>query len=251
MRKRLGIGSILFAGLLVGAQELTITSFRNGYVSWVNIDSNLYYTVEYKPNLSETNPAWDGSHRVSQDVKSTNAIITVPVGCFYRVVGSTNPLHYSVAVPKTGQTNSVQTGDDGTYQKGVVWPNPRFTIQADTNCVLDNLTGLIWARSANPAGSSMPWSNAIAFCEDLTYGDQSDWRLPNRNELNSLIDANRSRPALPADHPFAGVTNGLYWSGTSYANNSNYAWGMHMFYGNIAEYSKTWGLNVWPVRGGQ
>ncbi|MEI6150342.1 MAG: DUF1566 domain-containing protein [bacterium] len=95
------VAMALLGSGLVTAQELTITSFKDGYLSWTNINPNLYYTIEYKPNLSETSPAWDGSHRVSQDVKSTNAIISVPAGCFYRVVGSTNPMHTLTLSPSS------------------------------------------------------------------------------------------------------------------------------------------------------
>jgi hypothetical protein len=62
----------------------------------------------------------------------------------------------------------------------------RFTVQVNTNTVMDNLTGLVWARNAN-LGGTMTWSNALAYCESLTYGGHSDWRLPNRLELHSLI----------------------------------------------------------------
>ena len=89
-----------------------------------------------------------------------------------------NTLLAGQGVPKTGQTTSYQTGDDGTYQKGVTWPSPRFTVQGNTNTVIDNLTGLVWARNAN-LGGAMTWSNAIVYCEGLTYGGHSDWRLPN------------------------------------------------------------------------
>jgi len=241
------------------AQDLTITSFNNGYVSWNNVDSNLYYTVEYRPNLSDTNLAWDGSYRACQDVQSTNAIVTVPVGFFYRVVGSTSPMFYSAAVSQTGQTNSDQTGDDGAFQKGVEWPNPRFTIQADTNCVLDNLTGLIWARNAD-MGSTMIWSNALAYCETLTYGGQNDWRLPNVKELLSLIDYRWHDPGIcdtigtsqgTNNDPFVNVRAQWYWSSTTRADTPN-AYFVYMSYGNVGNAVKTsyYGY-VWPVRGGQ
>lgn len=109
MRKRYWqvMSAVVLAGMLLAAgkasaQELTITSFKNGYLSWTNVNPNLYYTVEYRPNLSDTNLTWDGSHRVSQDVKSTNAIITVPMGLFYRVVGSPSPIHTRTLSPSSG-----------------------------------------------------------------------------------------------------------------------------------------------------
>jgi hypothetical protein len=41
---------------------------------------------------------------------------------------------------KTGQTTSYRSGDDGDLEKGVTWPNPRFTDNSD-GTVTDNLTG--------------------------------------------------------------------------------------------------------------
>ena len=244
--------ALLAAGMLMThpliAEDLVISSFENGYVSWTNIDSNLYYTVEYRPNLCDTNLTWNGSHRVTRDIKTTNRVITVPVGCFYRVVSSLEPQHINI-IPRTGQTNSVQAGDDGSYQRGAEWPSSRFSIQSDTNCVMDNLTGLVWARNANLA--ALPWSDAISFCENLTYGGCNDWRLPNRSELDSLVDAGRTRPALPAGHPFEDVQNDIYWTSTTYVMNTDYAWTMHAYYGDLSRSSKTWGCQVWPVRGGR
>ncbi|MBF0538082.1 MAG: hypothetical protein HQL03_07505, partial [Nitrospirae bacterium] len=51
----------------------------------------------------------------------------------------------TVSLPQTGQTTSYYAGDDGALQKGVVWPNPRFTVNSDQT-VTDNLTGLMWTK---------------------------------------------------------------------------------------------------------
>ena len=53
---------------------------------------------------------------------------------------------------------------DGIDRPASADPIPRFTIQADTNCVVDNLTGLMWARNANLPGATQSWAQAIAFC---------------------------------------------------------------------------------------
>lgn len=157
----------------------------------------------------------------------------------------------TAGVPTTGQTTSYQTGDDGDYRKGVTWPDPRFTIQADTNCVTDNLTGLVWARNANLNGA-MTWSSAIVYCEGLIYGGQSDWRLPNVKELQSLIDFGQDSPALPSGHPFAGVLSDSYWSSTtSYADGPDYAWCVSLLTGDLYRGNKAPAWYAWPVRGGQ
>ena len=157
------------------------------------------------------------------------------------------------AVPKTGQTNSYAANDDGAYQKGEALPSPRFTIGASgdaTNCVTDNLTGLVWARNAN-LGGKMTWANAITYCEALNYGGQTDWRLPNAKELCSLIDLGRYSPALPSGHPFSCVQSYNYWSSSTYADDSGYAWSVLLGDGSLNGGDETYAINVWPVRGGQ
>ena len=119
-------------------------------------------------------------------------------------------------VPQTGQTTSYETGDDGDLERGVVWPDPRFTDNRD-GTVTDNLTGLIWLKKANcEAGRS--WSAALTFANSLYDGwtgdpnggdcglsdgsSPGDWHLPNVRELQSLIDLGRHLPALPSGHSF-------------------------------------------------
>ena len=76
-------------------------------------------------------------------------------------------------VAKTGQITSYRTGDDGDLEKGVARPFPRFTVQSDTNVVMDNLSGLMWARNANLTGEKS-WANAIDYCRALSLGGHSD-----------------------------------------------------------------------------
>ncbi len=76
---------------------------------------------------------------------------------------------------------------DGIDRPASADPIPRFTIQADTNCVVDNLTGLMWARNANLPGATQSWAQAIAFCKNLNYGGHTDWRLPTLREFNGLM----------------------------------------------------------------
>ncbi|MES0335299.1 MAG: hypothetical protein SFH39_02915 [Candidatus Magnetobacterium sp. LHC-1] len=53
----------------------------------------------------------------------------------------------TVSLPRTGQVMSYATGDDGALQKGVAWPDPRFTVNSDQT-VTDILTGLVWTKDA-------------------------------------------------------------------------------------------------------
>ena len=63
-------------------------------------------------------------------------------------------------VPETGQTATYAIGDDGQLEKGVAWPNPRFTYNGD-GTVTDNLTGLIWLKDTNCRGQRT-WADALS-----------------------------------------------------------------------------------------
>jgi hypothetical protein len=159
-------------------------------------------------------------------------------------------------VSKTGQTISYGTGDDGEYQQGVTWPNPRLTDNAD-GTITDNLTGLIWIKDANCFGQRT-WNNALSACNGLADGacgltDGSitgDWRLPHVKELQSLIDFSRSVPALPFEYPLTNVQSDFYWSSTSYASNTDFAWSVDMNNGSVFYNLKSRNFYVFPVRGG-
>ena len=163
---------------------------------------------------------------------------------------------YPCPAYKTGQTISYAAYDDGWYGSnvGTAIPDPRFTVLTDTNCIRDNLTGLIWAQDAGITNGAT-WEAAIGFCEGLEYGGKTDWRMPNIVEMRSLANyfAN-SAPALQSDHPFGNILdlvgNYSYLTSTTDAGNTDQAWGFGPGWGESyikpkasAEY------NVWPVRG--
>ncbi|HDH11381.1 MAG TPA: DUF1566 domain-containing protein [Nitrospirae bacterium] len=174
-------------------------------------------------------------------------------------------------IPKTGQTKCydsagteiycASTGQDGEIKAGIAWPNPRFTDNGD-GTVTDNLTGLIWSKSAYSPGPSAclcpgcyrPWQEALEFIGCLNtnnYLDFSDWRLPNMNELRSLFDYSKAYYALPTGHPFQGVQSAGYWLSTTIAYDTSNAWLVYPYQGGMAYLSKLTNKHIWPVRGGQ
>lgn len=145
------------------------------------------------------------------------------------------------------------SGQDAEFCSGVPWPEPRFEVDHHSNnIVLDRLTGLIWTRHANLAEYPMTWPEAHDFVVGMNRECAlgfSDWRLPNRHELRSLVSHQTRRPALPEHHPFFNVFAGWYWSSTTAAISPAHAWyvnmdGARMFYGG-----KDQSYLVWPVRG--
>jgi hypothetical protein len=200
------------------------------------------------------------------------------------------PQAATILLPRTGQTacydaNGVVvacagTGQDGDKQTGVAWPSPRFTDNKD-GTVSDNLTGLLWLKDAGCTGAAggisrggglLNWPSALTWSNNLANGicgltDNSvagDWRLPNINELRSLVDYSRHDPDLPAGHPFSNVQPIWYWSSTSNPVYTGGAFTVGMSRGSIhvtgkvrpavggsrVENKVDVTLGVWPVRGG-
>jgi hypothetical protein len=168
---------------------------------------------------------------------------------------------YNAGVPRTGQTTSYATGDDGDLERGVAWPSPRFTDNSD-GTVTDNLTGLMWMQNADAGNDcegadtgTETWANALASaaaCNDAGgYAGYTDWRLPNVRELQSLVDYGRFNPPLPSGHPFTAVQPNYYWSSSTVTGNTSLAWLVYLYDGIVLYGSKANIFYVWPVRGGQ
>ncbi len=162
----------------------------------------------------------------------------------------------SLFLPRTGQTTVYTTGDDGTYQKGVSFPSIRFRDNGD-GTITDNMTGLMWLKDANNANSTKDWSNAFTYIAGLNSGTSSgncnytDWRLPTVNELETLTYYGMSAPLTWLNsYGFTNVINGLYWTGTTCAGNTDYAWIVGLNLGGIKYIGKgNDSYYVWPVRG--
>jgi hypothetical protein len=167
------------------------------------------------------------------------------------------PVGVPAPVPKTGAafltSYTLNPLEDGYLRPGVALPRPRFR-DNNNGTITDNATGLVWLRNANAFGVQT-WAQALDACSTLASGQAGltdgstagQWRLPNREELSSLVDFGRFSPVLPAGHPFSSVQSNSYWSGTSYALNTGNAWHVVFSFGRVITTVKTSTYYVWPV----
>jgi len=125
-----------------------------------------------------------------------------------------------------------------------------FTDNGD-GTVTDGNTGLMWQQTE---GGSMDWEGAITYCEDLSLAGYRDWRLPNIKELESITDDSLYDPAIDTNY-FPDAHAAYYWSSTTRASNSSFAWGVGFHGGNVSSYvygrNKSDSFYVRCVRGGQ
>jgi hypothetical protein len=154
------------------------------------------------------------------------------------------------ALPATGQTVSYAPGDDGALRTGAPL---RFRDNGD-GTVTDESTGLVWEKKTDDGGlhdkdkaftwdpgtgSIWEWLAAVNAEGGSGLAGKTDWRIPNKKELESIVDASTFNPALPAAFSSActpgcgaatcSCTGSLfhYWTSTSVAAApTTFAWGM-------------------------
>jgi hypothetical protein len=160
---------------------------------------------------------------------------------------------YSLLWPVCGESSNIAlTGQKENYdqkkrdsQHGVEWPKHRFMDDGET--VADALTGLRWMKKADLCGA-VSWKEALEKVAELSAGDnKNNWRMPNIRELESLIDASQSYPALSDRHPFTD-TGDVYWSSTSSSFEYDWAMALYLDKGAVGVGFKTGDpFLVWPV----
>ena len=224
-----------------------LTQPENGFVG---IAANKYWSSTTASSATENAWAIDFSDNGRNIVSKSSLLLTLPVH------GTTDD--FPAKLWRTGQIASYGTGDDGDLKRGIGWPSPRF-LSLGNETVKDNLTGLIWTANANTPGPTACGSGVAKISYDSylfvqclnnnNYLGYNDWRVPNRKELQSLIDHSQSNPALPEGNPFTG--SGTYWSSDTYVNQCNLGWAIDMATGLVIESYKnpTNAFHVWPVRG--
>lgn len=128
--------------------------------------------------------------------------------------------------------------------RGNELPTASFTTQtiSEDIVVIDSATNLMWQKTYE---TNKTWHLALQYCENLIYAGYSDWRLPNRNELESLLDYDKS--AAPYSD-FPDMPGEWFWSSSNIINNSAHAWFLNFTRGRPDQNFKTASSNVRCVR---
>lgn len=173
------------------------------------------------------------------------------------------------------QLSSCQlTGQDGDVRAGITWSDPRFVTNVD-GTISDTLTGLAWGNDANLMVSKdvgwdtddiddgkVTWQHALDYVAKLNadnYLGFNDWRLPNRNEIRSLVNYGvASTPSWlnATQQGFSNFRSGFYWSSTTHATLPVAAWSTSFADGWVVAKTKDTGQAIdhaylLPVRSGQ
>jgi len=154
--------------------------------------------------------------------------------------GPQGPPGEQAPLPKTAQTTSYRTGDDGYYQAGA-----EVLVDNVDGTVTDSRTGLMWPKDGTGAGyangTTKTWNDAIDWAEGLSFAGYTDWRLPNINELKSFQEVTWGH--------YQNQPTGIYWSSTACADGTSSALGVGFSWGSV-NINVPRDLYVVAVRGG-
>jgi cysteine-rich repeat protein len=101
-------------------------------------------------------------------------------------------------------------------------PHPQsYEVDPQHPIVTDLVTGLRWQQVVENIGRT--WPDADAYCRNLVIGPYTDWRLPTRIELLSIVDYSKAFPALNPVFQLPANASQL-WTSTVFAGNALQHW---------------------------
>ena len=144
---------------------------------------------------------------------------------------ASNDKHHHIYVRCVRGTTSPATSFNSSTVNGDVILNVkivRAALHTDSGAVgaTDTKTGLVWQKSYVEDKS---WQDALSYCENLAYAGYSDWRLPNKNELASLVNYEKYDPASK----FPDMPSEYFWSSSTYVDGRDIAWGVGFHIGDV------------------
>jgi len=131
-----------------------------------------------------------------------------------------------------------------------------FTINSD-GTASDITTGLMWMRCSlgqewngnicTGTAAILPWADALKTAAGYEFAGFNDWRLPNKNELESIVESRCFSPAIN-EEVFSVTPPAYFWSSSPYAAVSQGAWSVDFGYGTVNASVKSGSIHVRLVR---
>lgn len=141
----------------------------------------------------------------------------------------------------------------GGFDVSALCDNRRFTIVGSINNngtfnVNGTPTTSVIVVDETPTNEAAGASISIATVDDLVWdfvdqananglGGYTDWRLPNRRELESIVDLGHCNPCIDSAI-FPSTQSSQHWTSSTNPCNNPYAFNVLFSYGNVSYYNK-------------
>jgi hypothetical protein len=246
-------------------------------------DEHSPYTAALLNNL--TNPAYDietvfKEARKQVIAKTEGQQIPMESSLLldsFRFVATTKPVNATVqpVISQTVTPSSIST-ETAAKSTPITELDGWITIdhyQVKGGLVKDTQTGLMWIRcslgqtwdgsTCTGNAKTYTWDEAMAVPENFEYAGFSDWRVPDIDELKSLMYCssgkrddytcigNYTRPTI-IEAAFPGVAElAMFWSSSPNDDGGDGAWTVYFGYGIDGWFKKSFDYQVRLVRSGQ
>ncbi len=202
------------------------------------------------------------------------AVLTLLYICLIPCVAS------AFKLPDSGQTKCYQAVEPyaeipcaGTGQDGEYSINPKSYTDHGDGTVTDNNTGLMWQKcsvgqnndaSCSGTATAYNWYRASgtydadynpsseSVCGALTRAGHTDWRLPSKKELRSIVEYGIPYPGPTIKTAyFPNTVASYYWSSTTLTGCPDIAWNVSFNVGYVGYYYNSSDRHVRCVRDGK
>ena len=219
-----------------------------GYAGRTNWRLPTNVEMETLPDYSLFNPAYPAAHFPATSAQyywSSTTMLNSPMDVFsqYGASGLT-----AAGVGDKTSVFRVRCVSQGTVAKVASFTDNNDGTITDLNtdlmwtkCSMNNSgTGTLQTYTSgctNLAAGTRNWSQALTDCTNLVLAGKS-WRLPNKNELKSIVDKSVTNPTVRAAY-FPNTTASSYWTSSTFANNTANAWVVQFSNGGTLDATKS------------
>ena len=216
-----------------GSQAYIGTALNTSHVGLM-AGTTYYYRLCYKDNVGNQSQFSGNPVTCIPDIPEAGPL-KLPDSDQRKCYQAVSP--YS-AIPCAG------TGQDGAY---II--NPLSYTDNDNGTVTDNNTYLIWQQQDD--GITKSWANAKTYCDNLSLGGYSDWRLPSKKELVTIVNYAIPEPGPTIQPVFNNARSSAYWTATDMADSTSSAWNVVFYNGQTDAPTKSANYYARCVRGEQ
>lgn len=160
------------------------------------------------------------TEKITNTLRSLNWVLVL-----FLIQQSVNAQNCNISIAETAPNSRFQDNGDGTVtdlRYNLMWKRCSEELSGNL-CETSN------AILSSGSPTDFVWQDGLAHIEHLNgsggFAQHTDWRLPNRKELESLLELACNAPAINLSI-FPNTPNSFYWSSSRFPSNTSFVWGV-------------------------